>query len=202
MIQTKPTSKGKHSWCPTCGKIFDQNAKRTRVYCSTACKQKAFRASKTTPLEAAIRKVEGNKKRVSTKLETRTEFACAHCGKKWFKNGLEANRIYCDNACKQAAYRAKVAAEKADQQKRAETLNIRGFNRLAEYFYKMNRDFKDTWGFPMITDGAILYWENDGYYARKDDQTVAYFASIGICVKWLQKYFAEKRPNMAMLRKR
>lgn len=192
----------KSTFCPTCHRLFENNSKGTARYCSPACKMKAYRARQTTPIEAAIRKSEAIQKRITTKSQTRTEFQCAHCGKSWFKSGLEANRMYCDDACKQAAYRKRVASEKADQQKRAETIHIRGFNSLASYFYKMNNDFKECYGYPMITEGSILYWENDGYYARKGDQTVAYFATIGICVKWLQKYYAEKRPNMAMLRKK
>jgi len=202
MPQTKPRSKGPHSTCPTCNRMFDQNSKRTRVYCSRACKQKAFRASQTTPMEAAIRKTEAIQKRISTKSQTKTEFACAFCGKTWVKSGLEANRIYCDDSCKMKAYRAKRKAEKADQLARQEQLNIRGANGLASYFYKMNRDFKECYGYPMITDGSVLHWDNNGYYARKGEQTIAYFANIGICVKWLQDYYAKKRPNMAMLRKR
>lgn len=202
MAQQKHSHFLKYPTCPVCLTCFEQNSKGTKFYCSNACRQKAQRDKTTTPMEAAIRKVEAVQKRISTKSQTREEFACAFCGTKWFKSGLEANRMYCDDRCKQAAYRQRVKAEKADQQSRVEKVNVRGFNGLAKYFYTMNKDFKERYGIPMITDGSILYQEKDGYYARTDDRTVAYFATIGVCVKWLQDYFANKRPNMAMLRKR
>lgn len=94
--------------CEYCGCDFDGNNKAK--YHSNACRQAAYRARKTTPIERAIRRVERYKKMVATKAATIIETTCCGCGCKMFVTGIQGRgKMYHNTACRQRAYRERKA---------------------------------------------------------------------------------------------
>lgn len=92
--------------CEWCGNRFLNASNSTVIkYCSSACKQAAYRDSKrkkprgyqpdTSPVEKAI----------ETKTEQDRLFTCQQCGMGFEVNGLQHGSKYCSRACQQKAYR-------------------------------------------------------------------------------------------------
>jgi len=93
--------------CPICGKrLFSaqhgyRDVRVDKVYCSSACKQKAYRQRcGTDPVTARQRAVE-------TKQGEEIIKSCAWCGEHFVATVAAAKQKYCSAACKQAAYRAR-----------------------------------------------------------------------------------------------
>lgn len=118
--------------CVVCGVKFGAY-KRTARYCSAACKQTAYRRrQKEARIERAIAKSKANSasaasrfrerragitaRALATKAATLSNRECIYCDRVFTADGTQGGRIYCSNACRQAAYRerkraARVAAE-------------------------------------------------------------------------------------------
>ena len=89
------------AFCGHCGAEIGRGR-----YCNSACRQAAYRArhgaGTVTPSERAKRAAVTRGARV-------VELTCGHCGGAFTANGNQAAQgvIYCSDACKQAAYRAR-----------------------------------------------------------------------------------------------
>lgn len=109
----KVTGKPVKGWqikvCRHCGNGFDCYRKDTK-YCSKACKQAAYRARQTTPLERAIAKRERYRKMLATKASTIIKTTCCGCGCEMYVTALQGRgTLYHNRACKQRAYRERKA---------------------------------------------------------------------------------------------
>lgn len=88
--------------CGHCGAVIEGRGR----YCGPACKQAAYRArhgaGAVSPSERAVKAAVTRAAKVITK-------TCPICGAAFGVNGNAAAAVYCSDACKQAAYRARRA---------------------------------------------------------------------------------------------
>ena len=91
------------SCCTYCGKLHDGRGK----YCSSACKQAAYRRRVDSEVGQPGRRSAGAHKATVTKHENVRLMHCQHCGAAIMISATESARMYCGAACKQAAYRAR-----------------------------------------------------------------------------------------------
>jgi predicted nucleic acid-binding Zn ribbon protein len=101
--------------CLVCRRRF--GARRADAkYCSAACRQKAKRRrdDKLAPWEDARGRVSdgGVQARIEGRRNTIHELTCIQCGRVFHTDGLGAGRLYCSNACRQAAYRERKRKER------------------------------------------------------------------------------------------
>ena len=92
-------------FCDQCGKPIA--AKRFVKYCSDACKMKAYRRRHDAQVGTPARNHERVKNAVRTKANTTVKDVCQQCGLDIYRNGNQALQLYCSDACKQKAYRAR-----------------------------------------------------------------------------------------------
>lgn len=99
-------------YCPVCKELTENNAKRTKVYCSVYCRQRAYREYKkgnkgeidvTTPIYDRATAT----RRQSLKVKT-----CPTCRHGFEVDGLHGTQKFCSNACKQKYHRAVKAYQK------------------------------------------------------------------------------------------
>jgi hypothetical protein len=96
----------RYKTCEVCERTF-RPARRDARFCSQACKQRAYRR-RVDPEVGSIHRERQRQTHINiTKQETRKQIVCAVCGWEFERSILETNRIYCSNACKQRAYRAR-----------------------------------------------------------------------------------------------
>lgn len=101
------TSNAKHiKACPVCQRYFAARRADAK-YCSDACRQVAHRRRHRPTRGQRARQTYDTKKAQTYK---RT---CDHCGRTFYPDGTQGAMIYCSNACKQAAYRARKKAKAA-----------------------------------------------------------------------------------------
>lgn len=91
--------------CDYCGRPIA--AKRYVKYCSDACKMKAYRRRKDALVGTPIRNHERLHNAVRTKASTIIDCVCEMCGQAYTRDGNQALQMYCSDACKQKAYRAR-----------------------------------------------------------------------------------------------
>lgn len=97
--------------CPQCHELKPMG-KRAK-YCGDACKQAAYR-QRLDPLSGTTaRRNMRAQNGARTKRNTTVKYNCAQCGRETYRSGAEGARLYCDDACKQAAYRARKAGSKS-----------------------------------------------------------------------------------------
>ena len=87
--------------CSYCRKRFEGKRKDAR-YCSAACRQAAYRAR-----QPRANMDEVTAKRLATKRGKSYQGVCRHCGRRFWMDGTQTAQVYCDAACRQAAYRAR-----------------------------------------------------------------------------------------------
>lgn len=91
--------------CPICGEpLFDgpwRDVRIDKVYCSPACKQKAYRQRQGADPGTARQRA------ADTKAGETCMITCEWCRESHEVPLSAAKRRYCSNACKQAAYRAR-----------------------------------------------------------------------------------------------
>lgn len=109
--------------CHRCGVLFAAWRVDAK-YCGSACRQAAHRDRRRrariaqaiehpTPLaEHKARRQEITDRRLATKRAQVIEYSCRHCGRQFQTDGTGTGRLYCSNACRQAAYRARKAAKR------------------------------------------------------------------------------------------
>ena len=85
--------------CHVCHKEFVANRVDAK-YCSNACRQKAYRdrQPKKDRREVAAAQLAGRR-------ATTHKGKCSYCGRTFYTDGTGTGRLYCNNACRQAAYR-------------------------------------------------------------------------------------------------
>lgn len=90
--------------CLQCG---GQVKKERALYCSDACKMKAYRRRLDPLAGSSISNKQRIRQSVVTKSSQVVDYVCPVCGGDYKRSGLEALREYCSDACKQKAYRAR-----------------------------------------------------------------------------------------------
>jgi len=104
----------KPDYCNQCGTFLGY--KTGALYCSGACKAKAYRArvkaEKSAPDSFGNVSIDDRspvEKAIDTKRNEQRFKQCPHCRNEFPVNGLQKGRRYCSDACKQAAYREREA---------------------------------------------------------------------------------------------
>lgn len=92
--------------CENCGDEFKQNARGTKLYCSSACKQAHFRAKRGAPASEGSQHATPIEKAIATKREQLRSKTCPQCGMYFDVNGFQHQKRYCSAACKMARHRA------------------------------------------------------------------------------------------------
>lgn len=88
----------KFNVCPVCGKLITSDPTRRAIYCSTKCRQKAYRLRKKA--QAAPKPAPFRERR-----------ECMNCGKKF--TATHTRQIYCSQRCKNAVnYQQRVLKKK------------------------------------------------------------------------------------------
>lgn len=95
---------GKWQSCLHCG---GQVKKDRALYCSDACKMKAYRRRLDPLAGSSISNKQRIRQSVTTKASQVVGYVCPVCGGDYKRSGLESLREYCSDACKQKAYRAR-----------------------------------------------------------------------------------------------
>lgn len=185
--------------CSICGKPVRLNKRRTTYYCSPACKQKAYRQRhEPTPMDKALAD-SADEKRLSTKRANKTLEICRHCGIEFYRDGTQGNMAYCKPACKQAAYRAR----KADHGKQtADLIEIYKDRPLEETIDSLHTVYRVRHHHKWRFDGYTLDKQGREYFLRRGDETLAYFQSKEIGLKFLADYVVTGVPKFAMLRQK
>lgn len=94
--------------CIMCDKLFKPHRRDAR-FCSTACKQKAYRRRADPEVGSIHREKQRQTNIAITKQERVKTLTCAVCGATIRCSVLHTNLIYCSAACKQKAYRQRKA---------------------------------------------------------------------------------------------
>lgn len=92
--------------CEFCGKFF-KPARRDGRFCCDACKQKAYRRRFDPEVGSVHREKQRQTNIAITKQMTTKELNCATCGRSLVVGVNHTNLMYCSDACKQKAYRAR-----------------------------------------------------------------------------------------------
>ena len=96
--------------CSTCDKLFAKKETK-QLYCSPACKQKAYRLSHGQRSDSWNVLRERARKGAETKAGMSVLKVCECCGAEFYATGNNYGLVmYCSPACKQKAYRARKLA--------------------------------------------------------------------------------------------
>lgn len=91
--------------CDVCGNPY-LAGRRDKRFCSTACRQRAYRLRRDP--KAVSGRSAAARKAAATKRDKVEAVTCRVCGRVVMRDGNSAPRaMYCSNACKQNAYRAR-----------------------------------------------------------------------------------------------
>jgi ferredoxin len=96
--------------CEICGQGY-KPGRGDSMYCSDACKQKAYRRRVDPEVGSIHREKQRQTNIAITKQMTTKELDCAVCGRHLHVSINHTNLAYCSNACKQKAYRARRASK-------------------------------------------------------------------------------------------
>lgn len=94
--------------CEICGQGY-KPGRGDSQYCSSACKQKAYRRRVDPEVGSIHREKQRQTNIAITKQMTTKTLNCECCGRKLEVSINHTNLMYCSNACKQKAYRARKA---------------------------------------------------------------------------------------------
>jgi endogenous inhibitor of DNA gyrase (YacG/DUF329 family) len=98
--------------CPICQEWHSVAGKRSDShYCSDACRQKAYRQRHAEPISNAEKRQRHAERILASKRNNVHEMACSECGRVVLVDGTDGNQRYCSNACKQRAYRKRLAGK-------------------------------------------------------------------------------------------
>ena len=90
--------------CEFCQRAFHA-ARMDARFCSDRCKQKAYRRRKDWEIGSIHREKQRQTNIAITKQTTTKMVVCEFCGQHFFTTILHTNKTYCNDACKQKAYR-------------------------------------------------------------------------------------------------
>lgn len=114
---TEHRSKYKYGlgFCPVCGKSWFKSSEHDRrVYCSSACKQRAYRQRKDPMTGSLTNLRKRGAAAAATKHGMAKRVTCECCGEEFWASGNNYGMtFYCSKACKQKAYRQRKAALRA-----------------------------------------------------------------------------------------
>ena len=108
--------------CAVCGDKFAARTRKAR-FCSARCRQADYRRRKQEArIKAAIAGEPSNGRtqseitaaQLQTKRATFEDRVCERCGERFSADGTQGAKVYCSNACKQAAYRARKKRERIE----------------------------------------------------------------------------------------
>lgn len=196
----KPTTLYPH--CPVCGKPVILNKRRTTYYCSDACRQKAYRDRRTTPMERAITRKESAKKAVETKRSMDMHVTCVECERSFMVDLTRAATQYCSAACKQKAYRRRLAEKAAYRAELEKTAEITSWFELPAVLVKMGNAYYAKHGFNWQLIDATIRIDGQSCFLDTMRGEVIYFQNRDQARSFLAGYVANGRPNYAALRQR
>lgn len=185
--------------CPVCGKPVHQNKRGTAYYCSDACKQTAYRQRHGLVAD----KAEHYRKIIETKRSQFVMVTCQHCDRLFEVSQVSARTMYCSDACKQAAYRQRLA-ERLDYEKTlSKTATIDSWDDLpsvlrslsGEYFARHGVNWTLAFVVAIRPDGRSCFvdTQSDNTYWFQDRDTARRF---------LVDYVVHGWAKLAMLRQR
>lgn len=173
--------------CEWCEKSF-KVVRAGSMYCSDACKQKAYR-KRVDPEVGSIHREKQRQTNIAiTKQMTTKELDCAVCGRHLHVSISHTNLAYCSNACKQKAYRERKAAELAlpPTKPTLDSLNTRLaiIQALAGHY--------------------VEYVQGKGLFLCRmngnQKETKAFLGTYAKAAKWINETVATGKPNYAALR--
>lgn len=92
-------------FCEYCMRTCFQNARGTKHYCSSACKQRALRARQGRGWQEDDYREVAAEKAIETKRDQLISRTCPQCGMYFHINGLQHRKRFCGPACKMAYHR-------------------------------------------------------------------------------------------------
>lgn len=183
--------------CPICGKSMSFNSRRTNYYCSAACKQKAYRQKHGI----GSTKEEHYRKVIETKRSQDIHVTCQECDRSFMVDQTKAATMYCSAACKQKAYRARVAEKAVFEAELRKTAKIASWLDLPEILRDMGKVFYGKHGFNWDLMEAGVRVEGNSCFLDTQRGDVIYFQNKDKARSFLVGYVVTGRPNFAALRK-
>lgn len=182
--------------CEFCGKPI--SAKRVIYYCSNACKMKAYRRRQDPLTGSSMSTKERIRQSVRTKSAQLVDYVCPTCGLEGKRNGLEALREYCSDACKQKAYRSRQKA-KSSIPVPDHTKYSSGAMHQQKYLDDMGVCYRAKYGHAWKFEGGKMDFRNADYYVDVDGQAYR-IGGIYMVRRFFEDYLNSGRPNDAMRR--
>lgn len=181
--------------CLQCG---GQVKKERALYCSDACKMKAYRRRLDPLAGSSISTKERIRQSVRTKSSMTVEMACAQCGQVVIINGLEALRDYCSNACKQKAYRSR-QKEKSALPMPDHAKYSSGAIHQQKYLLDMSDYYRKKHGRSWIYEGGKIDFRNASYWVDVDGRAY-HIGGIYMVRRYFETYAISGHPIDSMPR--